>query len=180
MSFALWMVEGLRNWDVYVQIANDTGWLASQFERMPHVMNQLHAKLVTWLSEDSEKENKMKKNEKGSFALAAIAGVVIAGLAIGIVALVGNYNQESTSTCTVTTKDTITKVENGNSHTEKRVGTEECGVFTVNDAYMKGQTRSADLYYSLKEGHKYTLTYNGWRNGFTSSFPNITKAVEVK
>jgi hypothetical protein len=110
------------------------------------------------------------------------AGIIAAvlGILFVIVSLVTSYNAENTKDCTITTKDTITKVENGNSTTEKRVGTEECGVFTVNDSYLKGSLRSADIYYSLKEGHKYTLTYNGWRNGFTSSFPNITKAVEVK
>jgi hypothetical protein len=111
---------------------------------------------------------------------ALIAIVVVSGLAIAVVSLVSSYNAEHTADCTITSKDTITKVENGNSSTEKRVGTEECGVFTVNDSLAKGTFRSADIYYSLKEGHKYTLTYNGWRNGFTSSFPNITKAVEVK
>jgi len=114
-------------------------------------------------------------------ALVILLGIVaVAGLAIGVTSLATNYNEDHTATCTVTSKDTITKVHDGNSSTEKRVGTEECGVFTVNDSYMKGNLRSADLYYFLKEGHKYTLTYNGWRNGFTSSFPNITKAVEVK
>jgi hypothetical protein len=57
MGFIYWLVEGLYHWSVYIQIANDTGWLSSQFERMPHLMNQLHSKLVTWLSDDEE-ENK--------------------------------------------------------------------------------------------------------------------------
>lgn len=109
-----------------------------------------------------------------------VGGAVLVGAGIGIVAVISSYQTDHTATCTVTSKDTITKVVDGNSKTEKRVGTEECGVFTVNDSFTKGNLRSADLYYSLKEGHKYTLTYNGWRNGFTSSFPNITKAIEVK
>jgi len=112
--------------------------------------------------------------------LALVAVVVIAGIGYVIVHFAGSYNETHTAVCTITSKDTITKVENGNSTTEKRVGTEECGVFTVNDSFFKGSHRSADIYYSLKEGHKYTLTYNGWRNGWTSSFPNITGAVEVK
>jgi hypothetical protein len=57
MGFIYWLVEGLYHWSVYIQIANDTGWLSSQFERMPHLMNQLHSNLVTWLSDDEE-ENK--------------------------------------------------------------------------------------------------------------------------
>jgi hypothetical protein len=109
-----------------------------------------------------------------------VAVVVIAGIGYALIRVVGGYSESHTAVCTITTKDTITKVVDGNSETEKRVGTKECGVFTVNDSYLKGKTRSADLYYSLKEGHKYTLTYNGWRNGWTSSFPNITEAVEVK
>jgi len=111
---------------------------------------------------------------------AGVAIVLAAGAAIGVTTLVVNYNEDHVADCTITSKDTITKVENGNSSTEKRVGTEECGVFTVNDTVMKGNLRSADLYYSLKEGHKYTLTYNGWRSGLFSTFPNITKAVEVQ
>jgi hypothetical protein len=121
------------------------------------------------------------KGTKGmSVLFAVVAAVVIGGIGWAVISVSGNYNENKTADCTVTSKDTITKVENGNSTTEKRVGTEECGVFTVNDSFVKGNLRSADLYYSLKEGHKYTLTYNGWRVGLTSSFPNITKAVEVK
>lgn len=119
-------------------------------------------------------------NRLTTILAAVIAIVVVAGLAIVIVSVASSHSEDHTAVCTITSKDTITKVENGNSKTEKRVGTEECGVFTVNDSFFKGSHRSADIYYSLKEGHKYTLTYNGWRNGWTSSFPNITKAEEVK
>jgi hypothetical protein len=56
MSFVQWMMEGLYHWTIYVQIANDTGWLASQTERMPYMMNQLHAKIVTFISDDKDKK----------------------------------------------------------------------------------------------------------------------------
>lgn len=131
--------------------------------------------------QDSTRLRSVRRQRNGAgIVLAILIGVAVVGAAIGIVSLGKSHSESHTAVCTVTTKDTITKVENGNSKTEKRVGTEECGVFTVNDNFFKGKNRSADLYYSLKEGHKYSLTYNGWRSGLFSSFPNITEAVEVK
>lgn len=109
-----------------------------------------------------------------------IAFVVIGFVVAGVFALAKSYNAEHTDICTVSSKESVTKVVDGNSQNEKRVYTEECGVFTVDDSIVKGQWRSADTYGKLKEGHKYAITYNGWRNGFLSSFPNIIKAEEVK
>lgn len=106
--------------------------------------------------------------------------VTVLGILFVIVSLFSSYNSDKTKDCTVFSKENVTKVTNGSSSNEKRVYTEDCGVFTVNDSITKGTFRSGDLYGSLKENHRYTLTYNGWRIGITSSFPNITKAVEVK
>lgn len=54
-----------------------------------------------------------------------------------------------------------------------------CGVFNVEDAPFVGQFNSADTYGSIQIGHTYRFTTYGYRNGFFSVFPNITKAVEV-
>jgi hypothetical protein len=116
----------------------------------------------------------------GNLAIVAGLAVLIGGIVIIIVSVLSGYNTSKTEDCTIVRHDTITKVSNGNSSTEKRITTSDCGVFTVNDSAMKGSWRSADLYGKIQDGHRYTLTVNGWRSGFFSTFPNITKAVEVK
>ena len=81
---------------------------------------------------------------------------------------------ETASGCKVNDKDRVYVHKQGS---EKRIYT-TCGTFTVNDSLTRGKFNSADLYGNIQRGHTYTLTYNGWRNGFLSMFPNVTKAVE--
>ena len=48
---------------------------------------------------------------------------------------------------------------------------------TENFFFMKFETR--DLLNNLKVGGTYKIKYYGWRNGFTSTFPNILEIEEV-
>jgi len=117
------------------------------------------------------------------FSITGPAGIIIGVISllvvIGIGVLIVDYNTSETKVCTITNKDRTTKYRDGQSESDMRVYTKDCGVFKVADAVLKGQFRSADLYNQIEIGHKYNLKFHGWRIGITSSFPNITEAIEV-
>lgn len=94
---------------------------------------------------------------------------------IAIVLCCGGYywGSETTSACTVEDKDRSSS-QNGSVY---RVYT-DCGVFEVEDATLRGQFASADLYADIDEGTTYEFTTIGYRVPFLSMFPNIIAATE--
>ena len=113
-------------------------------------------------------------------AIGTVIGLVVVGLVIfGVKAGTGYYD-DHTKTCTISGKDrTTVYTGKGNSHSQMRVYTEDCGSFEVSDSLIKGKFNSADTFGKLKEGHRYELKYHGWRIGWLSSFPQITEVKEV-
>ena|SRR5688500_5299178 len=93
-------------------------------------------------------------------ALTVIAAVLCCG---------GYYwGSETTVTCTVDDKDR----SSSQSGSVYRVYT-DCGVFEVQDAALRDQFASADLYADIQLGTTYEFTTIGWRVPFLSMFPNI-------
>lgn len=90
-----------------------------------------------------------------------------------------NFGSERTETCTVTGMDWAQKVTSGNSTSEYRIQTEECGVLKITDNLLRLQFNSADRYAELEEGATYEFTLIGFRIGLFSMFPNIIAAEEV-
>jgi len=104
----------------------------------------------------------------------------IIGGALAVIAVLlccGGYyfGSEDTATCTVEDKDRST----ANGTSVYRVYT-DCGVFEVEDAMMRGNFASADLYADLDEGTTYEFTTIGWRLPFLSMFPNIIESTPVE
>lgn len=101
-------------------------------------------------------------------ALAVVLGIFLWGKAY--------YGEDVHSNCVVTDKDRTSK-SNGGS--DMRVYTENCGNFTVADAWLKGEFSSSDTYAKIEPGHTYDFTTIGWRVPFFSMFPNILEAEEA-
>jgi hypothetical protein len=97
-------------------------------------------------------------------------------LALALLCCGGYYfGSEDTATCTVEDKDR----SSSQSGSVYRVYT-DCGVFEVEDAMLRGNFASADLYAELDTGGTYEFTTIGWRLPFLSMFPNIIDAVAVE
>jgi hypothetical protein len=113
-----------------------------------------------------------------------VAGSIIATavlvIASPVALLLSNYYNDKTKVCTVAGKDRVwVSDSNGGGHSEMRIYTDDCGTFVVSDSLIKGKFNSADTFGRLKDDHKYTFTYHGWRVGFLSAFPTITDVTEV-
>lgn len=105
--------------------------------------------------------------------IAIAAGVVlVAGLA-GAGAWAASFANEQTRTCTVTDTDRTTRVVDGQSSSDMRIYTEDCGTLAVGDVLLRGQFDSADIFGQLEPGETYEVTTIGWRVPFLSQFPTV-------
>lgn len=109
----------------------------------------------------------------------------VATLGVAAIALTGCQNlvQNEPVTCTVTDKDRSTN-QKGQSvfriYTEGGENPEDCTTFGLADNFLAGNFNAADMYGKIKVGSTYSFKTVGIRNGFFSSFPEITKMTEVK
>jgi hypothetical protein len=103
----------------------------------------------------------------GMFLIFAVFAVGIVGWNIGMANTVTTHEN-----CLVTKTDTFA-TEDG---VEKRVYTQNCGEFTVNDNLLTGTLHSGSIYGSIKEGETYDFTATGIRSHWPTMFPNITEA----
>jgi hypothetical protein len=104
--------------------------------------------------------------------------IVFFGLIVGIATiLIPAYADVHYKTCTVKKLDRTSKY--GESGSDARVYTDNCGTFKVADSTIHWRHNSADVYGSLTEGQTYLIKYYGWRIGLTSTFPNILEAKQV-
>ena len=79
--------------------------------------------------------------------------------------------------CVVEDKD---RTQNSEGQSDMRIYTENCGVLTVSDNWLKGQFNSADTYSRIDVGSTYDFETVGIRVGLFSLFPNIIKVEEVQ
>jgi len=124
--------------------------------------------------------NRRARRESAGRTIAIfIVSVIAVGLLVAWIWTV-NFGSQRTETCTVSGKDWATKVTSGNSSSEYRVQTEECGVLRISDNPLRLQFNSADRYAEIDEGVAYNFTLIGFRIGFFSMFPNIIAAEKVE
>jgi hypothetical protein len=109
---------------------------------------------------------------KKTIAAVAVASV----LAVTTLSGCGNANPQ-TVTCTVNDKDRSTGSKGGSVY---RIYTDECDTLGVADNWLQGNFNSADLYAKIKVGERYEFDTVGYRNGFMSWFPEITKVRPAK
>lgn len=99
------------------------------------------------------------------------AFVLLAVVIGGGVSIAGYFQENTYANCVVNSKENTYNVSSKTM--EKRIYTENCGVFTVNDDPARLNFNSADTYGKVKEGEAYTFTATGYRIPLLSMFPNI-------
>lgn len=112
----------------------------------------------------------MNKN----FTIQTLAVIVLVAIIAGV-GLFINFNRSEHTNCVVNTVSTFS-VE---GEVQKRVYTENCGEFTVNDNLLTGTFNSGSIYGSIKEGGVYNFTATGIRWHLPTLFPNIIHAEAV-
>lgn len=110
-----------------------------------------------------------------------IAVVVLLSIGIGATAIwINEYKQSERHIVTkVTDKERVCKSDgDGGTECEYLVFTEE-GTFKVTDTWLYGRHNSSDAYGKIQKDKRYDLKVVGWRQGWSSSYPNILEAREV-
>jgi hypothetical protein len=115
---------------------------------------------------------------------------ITATLALGALALISltgcqNLIQNDPVTCKVVDKDRSTATDkDGHSHSVFRIYTEGCGAdnetLGLADNPIAGNWNASDMYAKIKVGKTYELKTVGIRNGYASSFREVTKFTEVQ
>lgn len=105
-----------------------------------------------------------------------VVAIVLMALALVFGAyVISTYAVEHTATCTVQEKS-FSQSSSGSTY---RISTKECGVLDVTDNWLKHETHSADIYYSIHKGKTYEFSYTGYRIPLLSEFPKVFKAEPV-
>jgi hypothetical protein len=107
-------------------------------------------------------------------------------IALTAMSLTGCQNlvQNDPVECTVVDKDRSTSSDgDGGSKSVFRIYTEGCGAdnetLGLADNIIAGNWNASDMYAKIKVGEKYTFKTVGVRNGFLSSFREITSYTKV-
>lgn len=114
----------------------------------------------------------------------AIGGTAIVVIAIGIVFLIvisisAYKGSERHVTTKVTDKERVCKSDgDGGTDCEYLVFT-EAGTFKLTDTVLYGRFNTSDVYGRIQKDKRYDLKVVGWRQGWSSSYPNIIEATEV-
>lgn len=108
------------------------------------------------------------------FFIVGIALLVVGGIIFTTVTTLTTRN--TYENCVVNSLSTFA-TEDG---VQKRVYTENCGEFTVNDNILTGTLHSGSIYGSLKEGEAYNFTATGIRLHFPTLFPNIVEVTPAQ
>jgi hypothetical protein len=110
-------------------------------------------------------------------ALAVIG--IVSWLALkGAVWVISPFVNDHWAVCTVTDKDRVSTASSGRS--DSRIYTEECGVLVNKDMWVRGKTRSADVYSQVRRGKRYSMHVVGIRLGVVSAFPNVLEVKPVR
>lgn len=103
-----------------------------------------------------------------NLSIALIALILLVAVAYPVT----YYSQWSTQEATVTGKERITKVVEGNDQSYYLVYTDK-GTFKIGDSIILFRFDSSDLYGSIKADSTYTFRTVGFRSGFLSEYPNV-------
>lgn len=112
----------------------------------------------------------------------AVAAIAVAALTVPLTGC-QNLVQNDPVTCKVVDKDRSTVSQDGSSKSVFRIYTEGCGsdneTLGIGDNIIAGNWNSSDLYAKIKVGETYQFKTVGVRNGFLSSFREITSVTKV-
>lgn len=98
-----------------------------------------------------------------------VAGFIVLLVILGLMATITELSETTRTGCTVTAKDRV----QGETSSDMRVYTRECGTLRVRDSPLNGVWDAADVYGGLEVGHTYDLTTVWPRVPWLSMFPVI-------
>lgn len=113
-----------------------------------------------------------------------IVGVIVAIVFIGsigfMVATGASAQSPETVTCTVSSKERVTEVVDGNSQTRLLINTEDCGTLEIGSAMFSGNWSPNSTYSSIKEGNIYNFEVYGFNIDVMNQFKQVKSFEQVR
>lgn len=108
-------------------------------------------------------------------------GIVFVIMFVGVVGLFiatgASAQSPETITCTVSSKERVTEVVDGNSTTRLLINTEDCGTLEIGSALFSGNWTPNGTYSNIKDGETYNFEVYGFSIDVMNSYKQI-KSVE--
>lgn len=83
-------------------------------------------------------------------------------------------------TCTVSSKERVTEVRDGDSVTRLLINTEDCGTLEIGSAIMSGNWSPNQTYSSITAGKTYNFEVYGFNVDVMNSYKQIKSVQEVR
>lgn len=109
-----------------------------------------------------------------------IVGLIIL-VAVGFtVATAVSAQSPENITCTVSSKERVTEVRDGDSVTRLLINTEDCGTLEIGSAIMSGNWSPNQTYSSITEGKTYNFEVYGFNIDVMNSYKQVKSVQEVR
>lgn len=110
-----------------------------------------------------------------------IGSVMVFIIAIGgIVATAVSAQSPENVTCTVSSKERVTEVRDGDSQIRLLINTEDCGTLEIGSAIMSGNWSPNQTYSNIKENETYNFEVYGFNIDVMNSYKQIKSVQSVR
>ena len=115
------------------------------------------------------------------FVVFGIIFAIVFVIAVGFtVATAVSAQSPESMTCTVSSKERVTEVRDGDSITRLLINTEDCGTLEIGSAIMSGNWSPNQTYSSVTEGKTYNFEVYGFNVDVMNSYKQIKSVQEVR
>lgn len=129
-------------------------------------------------SSQNKSFNMFNLHKKMFFGVAAIIAIAFVAV-IGFTVATGVSAQSPESiTCTVSSKERVTEVVDGQSETRLLINTDDCGTLEIGSALFSGNWSPNSTYSAIKENETYDFEVYGYSIDVMNQFKQI-KSFEV-
>ena len=115
------------------------------------------------------------------FVVFGIIFAIVFVIAVGFtVATAVSAQSPESMTCTVSSKERVTEVRDGDSVTRLLINTEDCGTLEIGSAIMSGNWSPNQTYSSIKENETYKFEVYGFNVDVMNSYKQVKSVQEVR
>lgn len=129
---------------------------------------------------NSNFQNRLNFNKTMFKVVGVIIALVFIVTAGFIIATGASAQSPEVVTCTVSSKERVTEVVDGNSQIRMLVNTENCGTLEIGSAMFSGNWSPNSTYSSIKEGNTYNFEVYGFNIDFMNQFKQIKSFEQVR
>lgn len=109
-----------------------------------------------------------------------LVALFFVGAIVMVTATVVSAQSPESVTCTVSSKERVTEVVDGNSQTRLLVNTEDCGTLEIGSALISGNWSPNQTYSNIQDGETYNFEVYGFNIDAMNQFKKIKSVEQVR